>query len=66
MREIVDKESLVIVTNGFSKKSQKTPDQEIALAEQRKKNIREGKKAWMSYRHVLMSIKLWILSLRSH
>jgi phage-related protein len=28
----------VVLTNGFSKKSQKTPAQEIALAEQRKKD----------------------------
>jgi len=33
----------IILTNGFAKKTQKTPPQEIALAEQRKKNylIRE-------------------------
>lgn len=30
--------TLVVLTNGFSKKSQKTPAQEIALAEQRKKD----------------------------
>lgn len=30
--------NLVVLTNGFSKKSQKTPAQEIALAEQRKKD----------------------------
>ena len=30
--------NLVILTNGFMKKSQKTPAQEIALAEQRKKD----------------------------
>ncbi|MDP3451294.1 MAG: type II toxin-antitoxin system RelE/ParE family toxin [Anaerolineaceae bacterium] len=29
--------ALVILTNGFSKKSQKTPDQEIELAERRRK-----------------------------
>lgn len=29
--------NLVVLTNGFSRKSQKTPAQEIALAEQRKK-----------------------------
>ena len=33
----VHKGSLVVLTNGFMKKSQKTPAQEIALAEQRKK-----------------------------
>ncbi len=32
------KGNLVILTNGFMKKSQKTPAQEIALAEQRKKD----------------------------
>lgn len=30
--------ALVIVTNGFSKKTQKTPASEIALAEKRKKD----------------------------
>jgi len=30
--------NLVVLTNGFSKKSQKIPAQEIALAEQRKKD----------------------------
>jgi phage-related protein len=33
----LDKGRFVILTSGFSKKSQKTPLQEIALAEQRKK-----------------------------
>lgn len=32
------KGNLVILTNGFMKKSQKTPAQEIAVAEQRKKD----------------------------
>lgn len=32
----LQKGTLVILTNGFAKKSQKTPPQEIALAEQRK------------------------------
>jgi phage-related protein len=40
----MDKGSLVILTNGFIKKSQKTPDQEIALAEQRKNIYKEGKR----------------------
>ncbi len=40
----MDKGNLVILTNGFSKKSQKTPDQEIALAEQRKKIYEEEKR----------------------
>ena len=30
--------ALVILTNGFPKKNQQTPDQEIALAERRKKD----------------------------
>jgi phage-related protein len=29
---------LIILTNGFAKKTQKTPDREIALAEQRKRD----------------------------
>ena len=33
-----DHGDLVILTNGFTKKSQKTPAAEIALAEQRKKD----------------------------
>ena len=37
----LDKGRFVILTNGFSKKSQKTPHQEIALAEQRKKEYQE-------------------------
>jgi phage-related protein len=32
----IDKGSLIILTNGFSKKDQKTPQQEIALAIRRK------------------------------
>lgn len=32
----IDNDEFVILTNGFSKKSQKTPKQEIDLAEQRK------------------------------
>lgn len=40
------KGNLVILTNGFAKKSQKTPSVEIKLAEQRKKDflIRGSKK----------------------
>jgi len=34
----------VILTNGFAKKSQKTPRQEIALAQQRKKEYLEDRK----------------------
>ncbi|MDQ3131032.1 MAG: type II toxin-antitoxin system RelE/ParE family toxin [Acidobacteriota bacterium] len=33
-----DKSNLVILTNGFAKKTQKTPASEISLAEQRKKD----------------------------
>lgn len=33
-----DEESLVVLTNGFAKKTQKTPPQEIKLAEQRKQD----------------------------
>ncbi|BAZ28188.1 hypothetical protein NIES4074_06190 [Cylindrospermum sp. NIES-4074] len=33
-----DNDNLVILTNGFVKKTQKTPSQEIELAEQRKRN----------------------------
>ncbi len=39
----LDKGRFVILTNGFSKKSQKTPHQVIALAEQRKKEYQERK-----------------------
>ena len=39
-----DKGSLVILTNGFVKKTQKTPASEIALAEGRKKDYRNRKK----------------------
>ena len=34
----MDKGSLVILTNGFAKKSRKTPSAEIDIAEQRKKD----------------------------
>ncbi len=33
-----DNDQLIILTNGFQKKTQKTPKKEIALAEKRKKN----------------------------
>lgn len=33
-----DNDSLIILTNGFAKKTQKTPTQEIELAEQRKRD----------------------------
>jgi len=35
---------LVILTNGFAKKTQKMPASEIALAEARKKDYQNGKK----------------------
>ena len=40
----MDGGKLVILTNAFSKKTRKTPPQEIVLAEQRKKEYQEGKK----------------------
>ena len=40
----MDGGKLVILTNAFSKKTRKTPQQEIALAEQRKKEYQEGNK----------------------
>ena len=33
-----DEGRLIILTNGFAKKTQKTPEREIALAEQRKRD----------------------------
>ncbi len=39
-----DKGSLVVLTNGFAKKSQKTPLNEIALAEKRKNEYLSRKK----------------------
>ena len=39
-----DGSSLVILTNGFAKKSQKTPPQEIVLAEQRKRDYLNRKR----------------------
>ncbi len=33
-----DKQNLLVLTNGFAKKSQKTPEQEITLAEQRQQD----------------------------
>lgn len=39
-----DKGNLVILTNGFAKKSQKMPQAEIALAENRKKDWLERKR----------------------
>ena len=42
----IDNEEFVVLTNGFSKKSQKTPRKEIELAEQRKADYlyRKGEK----------------------
>jgi phage-related protein len=34
----MDTDNRVVLTNGFAKKSQKTPQQEIALAEQRRQD----------------------------
>lgn len=42
--DFFDKGNLVILTNGFAKKTQKTPLSEIALAEQRKKDYLSRKK----------------------
>jgi phage-related protein len=39
-----DKGNLVILTNGFAKKTQKTPQSEISLAENRKKDWLERKR----------------------
>jgi len=39
-----DEGNLVILTNGFAKKKQKTPPEQIALAEQRKKDYLRRKK----------------------
>ena len=39
----IDDASLVILTNGFAKKTQKTPPQEIKLAEQRKQDYLKRK-----------------------
>jgi phage-related protein len=36
---------LIILTNGFAKKTQKTPEREMALAEQRKRDYLSRKKA---------------------
>lgn len=38
------KDSVIILTNGFTKKRQKTPKNEITLAEDRKKDFLERKK----------------------
>jgi phage-related protein len=38
-----DNENLVILTNGFVKKTQKTPSQEIELAEKQKKDYLDRK-----------------------
>ena len=41
----MDKGNLVVLTNGFAKKSQKTPTSEIEIAEQRKRDyLSRGKK----------------------
>ncbi len=40
----IDNGKFVIMTIGFSKKTRKTPQQEIALAEQRKKEYQERKR----------------------
>jgi phage-related protein len=40
-----DNDNLIILTNGFAKKTQKTPSQEIDLAEQRKRDYLNRKKS---------------------
>jgi phage-related protein len=40
-----DGDDLIILTNGFVKKSQKTPQNEIKLAEKRKKDYLDRKDA---------------------
>ena len=40
-----DAGGLIILTNGFAKKTQKTPEREIALAEQRKRDYLSRRKA---------------------
>jgi len=40
----IDDAQNIVLTNGFAKKSQKTPRKEIILAEQRKKGYLERKK----------------------
>lgn len=43
----MDKGNLVVLTNGFAKKSQKTPTSEIDVAEQRKRDyLSRGKNRW--------------------
>ena len=39
----LDKGNLVVLTNGFTKKTQKTPTQEIDIAEQRKQEYQTEK-----------------------
>jgi phage-related protein len=39
-----DEGRLIILTNGFAKKTQKTPEREIALAEQRKRDYLNRRK----------------------
>jgi phage-related protein len=38
-----ERDDMVLLTNGFAKKTQKTPESEIRLAERRKKEYLEGK-----------------------
>ena len=40
-----DSDNLIVLTNGFAKKTQKTPSQEIELAEQRKRDYLSRKLA---------------------
>ena len=40
-----DEGRLIILTNGFAKKTQKTPEREMALAEQRRRDYLSRKKA---------------------
>ena len=39
----IDSNNIIVITNGFVKKSQKTPKKEIILAEKRKKDYLERK-----------------------
>ncbi|HEX9928047.1 MAG TPA: type II toxin-antitoxin system RelE/ParE family toxin, partial [Pyrinomonadaceae bacterium] len=40
----LDGGKMIVLTNGFAKKTQKTPASEISLAERRKKDYQSGKR----------------------
>jgi len=48
----IHKSKIIILTNGFMKKTQKTPSKEIKIAQDRKKIIWKGIDKWMIWKNI--------------